>query len=104
MSHGGLLPEEVIVPIVEWFGDEHVIPWPEVTFPDGAERDFDGWVLRALSTCPGSSIFAFRLIAAASSIIALGPHESPCGPPQKLEFAREAGRCKAGLGSCTSGG
>lgn len=48
MSHGGLLPEEVVVPIIEWFGDEAVIPWPEVTFPDGAERDFDGWVLRAM--------------------------------------------------------
>lgn len=48
MSHGGLLPEEVVVPIVEWFGDEAVIPWPEVTFPDGVERDFDGWVLPVL--------------------------------------------------------
>ena len=45
MSHGGLLPEEVVVPLVEWFGDEAVVPWPDLTFPDGAERDFDGWIL-----------------------------------------------------------
>lgn len=34
MSHGGLLPEEVIVPFVEWFGDEELIPWPSVSFPE----------------------------------------------------------------------
>jgi hypothetical protein len=48
LSHGGLLPEEVIVPVVEWFGDSVALPWPEVTFPDGAVRDRDTWILRVV--------------------------------------------------------
>lgn len=32
MSHGGLLPEEVIVPFVEWFGNEELTPWPALRF------------------------------------------------------------------------
>jgi hypothetical protein len=44
LSHGGLLPEEVIVPVAEWFGDEASVLWPEVSFPDGASRDQDRWI------------------------------------------------------------
>ncbi|HBJ34341.1 MAG TPA: hypothetical protein DDZ51_06175 [Planctomycetaceae bacterium] len=39
MSHGGLLPEEVIVPFVEWFGDEELTPWPSVSFPEAGYVD-----------------------------------------------------------------
>lgn len=34
MSHGGLLPEEVIVPFVEWFGNEELTPWPSLRFAE----------------------------------------------------------------------
>jgi hypothetical protein len=30
MAHGGLLPEEVIVPFIEWFGNEELTPWPSI--------------------------------------------------------------------------
>ena len=36
MSHGGLLPEEAIVPFVQWFGNEETSPWPTVVFSEGA--------------------------------------------------------------------
>jgi len=36
MSHGGLLPEEAIVPFVQWFGNEETSPWPTVVFAEGA--------------------------------------------------------------------
>src|SRR5208283_4929186 len=48
LAHGGLLPEEVIIPVAEWFGDDVAIPWPEISFPDDAVRDRDGWVVRFL--------------------------------------------------------
>lgn len=43
-SHGGLLPEEVIVPVIEWFGDQQAAPFPDITVPDGALRDRGKWV------------------------------------------------------------
>ena len=45
LSHGGLLPEEVIVPVVEWFGDQQALPFPEVSVPAGAARDRGQWVI-----------------------------------------------------------
>ena len=36
LSHGGLLPEEVVIPVFEWFGDEVAVLWPQVGFPEGA--------------------------------------------------------------------
>jgi hypothetical protein len=45
LSHGGLLPEEVIIPVAEWFGDGVSVQWPEILFPDGASRDRDRWIL-----------------------------------------------------------
>lgn len=45
MSHGGLLPEEVIIPALEWFGDRTAAAWPTVTFPDGALFDAGKWQL-----------------------------------------------------------
>jgi hypothetical protein len=45
LSHGGLLPEEVIVPVVEWFGDQQALPLPEVSVPAGAARDRGHWVI-----------------------------------------------------------
>ena len=48
MSHGGLLPEEVIVPFVEWFGREESMTWPVLTFPDGIVVDQDRLVVSVL--------------------------------------------------------
>jgi hypothetical protein len=45
LSHGGLLPEEVIVPVVEWYGDQQAAPFPDVTVPAGASRDRGQWIL-----------------------------------------------------------
>jgi hypothetical protein len=45
LSHGGLLPEEVIVPVVEWYGDQQALPFPDITVPAGASRDRGQWVL-----------------------------------------------------------
>lgn len=45
MSHGGLLPEEVIIPAVEWFGDRAAMAWPVLTVPDGALLDSGCWRL-----------------------------------------------------------
>lgn len=44
LSHGGLLPEEVIVPVIEWYGDQQVSPFPDITVPGGALRDRGQWV------------------------------------------------------------
>jgi len=43
LSHGGLLPEEVIVPVVEWFGDQQSLPFPDLSVPAGAARDRGQW-------------------------------------------------------------
>lgn len=45
LSHGGLLPEEVIIPVVEWFGEEPSRFWPDVAFPDGAAFESGRWLL-----------------------------------------------------------
>src|SRR5262249_30991147 len=45
LSHGGLLPEEVIVPVGEWFGDQKAVPSPEVSVPAGAARDRGQWII-----------------------------------------------------------
>lgn len=44
LSHGGLLPEEVIVPVIEWYGDQQASPFPDITVPGGALRDRGQWV------------------------------------------------------------
>lgn len=44
LSHGGLLPEEVIVPVIEWFGDQQAAPFPDISVPGGALRDRGQWV------------------------------------------------------------
>lgn len=44
LSHGGLLPEEVIVPVIEWYGDQQAAPFPDLTVPAGALRDRGQWV------------------------------------------------------------
>jgi len=43
MSHGGLLPEEVIVPVVEWFGSEEAIAWPAIEVVGEAYRELGAW-------------------------------------------------------------
>jgi hypothetical protein len=45
LSHGGLLPEEVIVPVVQWFGDKQALPFPDVSAPSGAARDRGRWLV-----------------------------------------------------------
>lgn len=44
LSHGGLLPEEVIVPVIEWYGDQQASLFPDITVPGGALRDNGKWV------------------------------------------------------------
>jgi hypothetical protein len=43
MQHGGLLPEEVIVPVVTWFGGPAPVVFPTVRALGDATRDTDGW-------------------------------------------------------------
>jgi hypothetical protein len=45
MSHGGLLPEEVIIPMVEWFGDDALIAWPKISFNKGVVLEKGYWHL-----------------------------------------------------------
>lgn len=63
MSHGGLLPEEVLVPFVEWFGEEESTLWPTVSFPEGFMCEENRLVLKidirnphGLTTPEGSMI------------------------------------------------
>ena len=43
MQHGGLLPEEVIVPVVAWFGGPVPVLFPSVHPLGDATRAIDGW-------------------------------------------------------------
>jgi hypothetical protein len=43
MQHGGLLPEEVIVPVVMWFTGEGYVAHPAITIVDGALRRSGAW-------------------------------------------------------------
>jgi hypothetical protein len=43
MQHGGLLPEEVIVPVVTWFTGEGYVAHPAITIVDGALRRSGTW-------------------------------------------------------------
>ena len=52
LAHGGLLPEEVVIPVLEWFGEEDVVSWPSITFPDGVEFDRNQWIVRVLLSNP----------------------------------------------------
>lgn len=45
LSHGGLLPEEVIVPVIEWYGDQEALPFPDIAVPSGVARDRGQWIL-----------------------------------------------------------
>lgn len=45
LSHGGLLPEEVIVPVIEWYGEQQALPFPDISVPEGTVRDRGQWVL-----------------------------------------------------------
>lgn len=47
MAHGGLLPEEVIVPFIEWFGNEELTPWPSIDFGEFGYVDQGAFVLVA---------------------------------------------------------
>ncbi len=46
MSHGGLLPEEVIIPLVEWYGKDAQIPWPTIDIVGDAYRERGEWLLK----------------------------------------------------------
>jgi len=43
MQHGGLLPEEVIVPVAMWFTGEGYVAHPAITIVDGALRRAGTW-------------------------------------------------------------
>ena len=78
LSHGGLLPEEVIVPVVQWFGEEAATVWPNVSCPDGATRDRNNWIIRVvlenrhLLPIPGGNIRA-SVVGDRSSVSASFP-------------------------------
>lgn len=57
LSHGGLLPEEVIIPLVEWYGDEVAVPWPQITFSDGALVEEGNLLLATQFTNLHGSVF-----------------------------------------------
>lgn len=46
LSHGGLLPEEVIIPVFEWFGEEAPVHWPKLESIGEATRDRAAWVFQ----------------------------------------------------------
>ena len=46
LLHGGLLPEEVIIPIVEWCGAERAVRWPEVTIHPDVTYEQRTWLLK----------------------------------------------------------
>ena len=54
LAHGGLLPEEVVIPVLEWFGDAGTVCWPNVEFPEGAQYDRTGWLVPLLLSNPHS--------------------------------------------------
>lgn len=45
LSHGGLLPEEVIIPVVEWFGEPQAALFPDVSIKPGVIREQGQWVI-----------------------------------------------------------
>jgi hypothetical protein len=90
LAHGGLLPEEVVIPVLEWFGDEDLVTWPTVAFPDGAEFDRNRWILPVVLSNPYS-----RPVNAGSvfvGVAGLGRHEERAFPSleagieHRLEF------------------
>ena len=48
MQHGGLLPEEVLIPLIRWFGTEQPIQFAKVFFPKKAEQIDSKWSLLLL--------------------------------------------------------
>lgn len=56
LQHGGLLPEEVIVPIVTWFSGEGYVAHPAVRIVDGALRHVGAWeiTVEIQNESPGS--------------------------------------------------
>ena len=64
MTHGGLLPEEVIIPVVEWYGSETAITWPRIEYLDTASRIRGEWQFQvklrndySLPSASGSIVF-----------------------------------------------
>lgn len=51
-SHGGLLPEEVLIPIVEWHGDVQVVAWPQISFTGTAVLSNGHWHLSVVIDNP----------------------------------------------------
>lgn len=47
LQHGGLLPEEVVIPFLSWFGQEQKIHFSEIELPDKIEKENDKWKLVA---------------------------------------------------------
>jgi hypothetical protein len=46
LSHGGLLPEEVIIPETEWYGDGATIAWPLISFSENVVYDRGSWLVK----------------------------------------------------------
>ena len=43
LSHGGLLPEEVIIPIIEWFGSDSILFFPQIKYINEAILEKNRW-------------------------------------------------------------
>ena len=50
LSHGGLLPEEIIIPLMEWYGAREVQVWPELSILGPAVRREEAWTLKICLT------------------------------------------------------
>lgn len=46
LSHGGLLPEEVMIPLLEWYGAEVVVHWPAIEALGEAVIEQGTWIVR----------------------------------------------------------
>lgn len=69
LSHGGLLPEEVIIPEAEWFGDESNIAWPKITFVETAVYDRGCWLLKiSISNSHNMPIYGGNMVIRAASV------------------------------------
>lgn len=55
LSHGGLLPEEVIIPVLEWFGSAESLNWPELSFSTAPFLEGDKWSVVAIVSNPSTS-------------------------------------------------
>lgn len=96
LSHGGLLPEEVIVPVIEWFGSSVTINWPELSFPEPPSLDRDKWSVVAVVRNPSpSSIVGLTLsfnVAGSEHVVVKSIHRIAPGDDVHLSLELSGGQ------------